>query len=153
MTNCKAATSAGKPCKSARRKNSDFCFFHDPHSSESRQEAQSKGGRRGALVQVIPNPSRDFMLDRPDGIVELLQYAVNCVVRGELDPRTANTLGYLADCALRAYNIGKLSARLADLEKLQNAESALPPYAGDCFVSRFEEEGPEPSVNPEVVQE
>ena len=138
---CKATKPNGEQCTAPSRNASDYCFFHDPSSSASRRDAQRKGGRKGARPQPLPTPTRDFLLDSPEGISDLIQYAANCILRGELNTKSATALGYLADSALRAYRVGKLSARIERLEMLQSAEENCQQQGeAEPFFSKFEEE-------------
>jgi hypothetical protein len=49
-------------------------------------------------------------------VAELLSDTINQVRRGELDPRIANTVGYLAGTLLKALEQGPVEERLARLE-------------------------------------
>ena len=150
MANCQALKSDGRACKAHTVAGSRFCFFHNPNATESRREAQRKGGSKGTRLQVISSAARDFDLSNPKGVAELLAYAANRVVRGELDSKSAYALGYLADCALRAHNAGTVTERLDWLELLQKAEDRTPLHQDDAFESRFDEE--EDSAEPKPAE-
>lgn len=126
MPTCKALTSGGQPCQSQARLNMELCFFHDPESQQQRRTAQQKGGSKGLRLLPMANPPGDFDLSDPQQISKLLSHVSNRVVRGELDPKCAYALGYLADCALRAHNAVAVTERIERLERLQEAERDLP---------------------------
>ena len=140
MAICRAVKSDGRACKAQAVTGSWFCFFHNPDATESRREAQRKGGSKGTRLQVISSPAQDFDLSNPKGVAKLIAYAANRVVRGELDSKSAYALGYLADCALRAHSAGTVTERLDRLELLQKAEDSTPFFQTDTFESRFDEE-------------
>lgn len=135
MPACKVTKIDGQRCKARAQTGSAFCFFHDPDSRERRLAAQSQGGSKPAPFQVTSNPP-DFDLEDPSDIAKLVSYAVNRLLRGELDAKAAHTVGYLADCALRVHSAGALSNRVERLERLQNAEQSRPPT--DQFGNEFQ---------------
>jgi hypothetical protein len=47
------------------------------------------------------------------------------MVHGELDPKSAYVLGYLADCALRAHKLIALEQRFTEVERLIHAEKEI----------------------------
>lgn len=52
---CAARTKAGRRCRGRIRKESDFCFFHDPTVSElQRRRDASKGGRSNKRQLQVP---------------------------------------------------------------------------------------------------
>ena len=102
-------------------------------ASSTTRNLSSRGARPSARAAVgdskcnpCPNPPSDFDLRDPQQISKLLGYTANRVVRGELDPKCAYALGYLADCALRAHNAGAVTERFERLERLQEAEKEIP---------------------------
>ena len=74
---------------------------------------------------VLPPQSPDCPLENPIHVSTLLADSINRVRRGELDPRVANAVGYLATVLLRALEQGPLEERLAKLEAaLQSNQGA-----------------------------
>jgi hypothetical protein len=141
MPNCQAKKDNRQPCKARAQAGSKFCFFHDPNARDQRREAQSKGGGKRTHSVVFYPPPSDFDLSDPHGVANALTWVANRVIRGELDSRTATAVGYLGDCALRAYNAGSIADRLEALERLQKAEPNWSPAPVD-----FEEEEMEPEA-------
>jgi hypothetical protein len=126
MSACKAKKPNGNACHAQARTGSDFCFFHDPELSDARRQAQCRGGRKHTRLRVIPSLMPDFHFSDSARIIELLEFAANQLVQGELDPKSACVLGYLADCALRAHKVNALEQRINELEKLLRCEKDIP---------------------------
>jgi hypothetical protein len=123
---CKARKPDGHACQAKARIGSYFCFFHDPELSDARRQAQCRGGRKNTHIRVIPSHTPDFHFTDSVRIKELLEYAANGLVQGDLDPKSAYVLGYLADCALRAHKLITLEQRIDEVEKLIHSEKEIP---------------------------
>jgi len=144
---CISYTQDGQVCRSHARAGSEFCFYHDPAYALQRREAQSKGGSKRShlkVMKVMLPPHPDFDLDDPRGIPKLLTFMANCVLRGELETKVAYTVGYLADCAMRAHKAGELTEQVEQIERLQQVEHAIPVSSRKDSLIQFEdyEDGP-----------
>jgi hypothetical protein len=126
MAACKARKPDGHACQAKARTGSDFCFFHDPELSDARHQAQCRGGRQHPRLRVIPSHTPDFDFSNSIRIIDLLEYAANRLVHGDLDHKSAYVLGYLADCALRAHKVVTLEQRIVEVERLIHAEKEIP---------------------------
>jgi len=113
---CKAVTLAGTPCKNRSSSGSRYCFFHDPALKEKRKAATSAGGKLGRRA-TLPGETADFTLSGASSVVELLSRTVNQTLRGEIDPKVANAVGYLSGVILRAREQGEIEERLAKVEE------------------------------------
>jgi hypothetical protein len=140
---CKARKPDGHVCQAKARIGSDFCFFHDPELSDARRQAQCRGGHKQTRIRVIPSHTPDFHFSDSVRIKELLEYAANQLVQGELDPKSAYVLGYLADCALRAHKLITLEQRIDEVEKLIHSEKEI--AIGDPAYLEIDWEGPSKS--------
>jgi hypothetical protein len=89
VTPCKARKPDGHVCQAKARIGSDFCFFHDPELSDARRQAQGRGGRKNTHIRVIPSHTPDFHFSDSVRTKELLEYAANGLVHGDLDPKSA----------------------------------------------------------------
>ena len=49
-------------------------------------------------------------------VVKLLEETINLVLQKKLEPKTANTVGYLSNQIVRAIEISELETRVKDLE-------------------------------------
>jgi hypothetical protein len=148
VATCKARKPDGHACLAKARTGSDFCFFHDPELSDARRQAQCRGGRKQTRFHVIPSQTPAFDFSNSIRITEVLEYAANRLVQGELDHKSAYVLGYLADCALRAHKVVALEQRIAEVERLIHTEKeillGLPEYLNMEF-DRPVESGAKPS--------
>ena len=125
MPKCKAITNSGKPCQANAQTGKSYCFLHDPEKVEAVKAARSKGGASlkvidpkrfkpwrgmGGDVTVLRSPS-------PQDIVNLLADTIDEVKTGQIDPRVANAVGYLAGSILKAVELTTFDERLAALEE------------------------------------
>ena len=111
---CRAKKPDGSACLTAALPDSDFCFFHDPDRADERREANAAGGRNGRMKTLEGAP--DIKVESCQDVVRLLSDTINQVRRGELDPRVANAVGYLANVLIRAAEQGDHEQRIKDLE-------------------------------------
>lgn len=118
---CEATTTEGPRCRAAALDGSRFCFFHDPAKAEERQAAQAAGGRRG-LARTLSDDTADINIENGQDVVRLISETINQVRRGQLDPRVANAVGYLANVLLKAVEQGDVEERLAALEAVVQAK-------------------------------
>jgi len=69
-------------------------------------------------AQVLPQDTPDHQLGNAEEVASLLANSINQLRRGQLDPRVANSVGYLASVLLRALEQGSVEERLAQLEAI-----------------------------------
>jgi len=115
-TLCKAKKPDGSDCQSIALPESDFCFFHDPDKAEKRREAQSLGGRHNHMKTLNPD-APDVKIENIQDTVPLLSETINQVRKGEIDPRIANSVGYLANVIIKAVEQSDIEKRLEEIEK------------------------------------
>ena len=65
---------------------------------------------------VLPFDTPDHPLTNSKEVSDLLAVSINQLRRGQLDPRIANGIGYLATVLLRALEQGPIEERLAQIE-------------------------------------
>ena len=105
---CRATKRNGDPCRSTAVLASRFCTAHDEAYREARSEQSAKGRRHK------PNCERAAR-NLPDdlrGVGERLLYAMQDLIDGKLDPKTATALASLANAHQGVFEIGTLSAKL-----------------------------------------
>ena len=126
MTTCKAVKQDGDPCTAKALQGRDFCFFHDPDNATKAKEAQTKGGASKPVLTVVKSwrgqPGEDgetttIQTPRPDEIVCLLADTIDEVKTGQIDPKIANAVGYLAGVMLKALQHEALEERLQAIEE------------------------------------
>jgi hypothetical protein len=122
MTKCSAKKLNGSPCKVRVLAGSDYCFFHDPEKAPQRQVAQSKGGRKRKDLPLPSAPPDNFDLSTPEGMRVCIQYALNRVVRGEIDTKTVYAIAYLLESARKLYDTTELKREMERWKDLFNAK-------------------------------
>jgi hypothetical protein len=114
---CRAVKSDGSRCQAAVLPGADFCFFHDPTKAEARREAQSLGGRQNRM-KTLDETAPDVKVEDCQDVAKLISETINQVRKGQIDPRVANAVGYLANVLIRAVEQGEMERRLAKLEAI-----------------------------------
>jgi hypothetical protein len=110
---CLAKTKSGKPCKAMPLEDSDYCFAHEPMLAEKRARWRSEGGKRSGKKALLAEAAR---VQSPEQVKELLARTVEGLQRGDVDPRTANAVGYLCNLLLKAIKETDTARRLEELE-------------------------------------
>jgi hypothetical protein len=118
---CRAKKPDGSSCQAAALPGSEFCFFHDPDQADERQAARSFGGSRNRM-KTLSADAPDVKVESCQDVVRLISETINQVRRGQLDPRVANAIGYLANVLIKAAEQGDMEKRLADLEAVVNRQ-------------------------------
>ena len=113
---CAQIKSDGSKCRTRPLKGSRLCFFHDPDRVEERLSAARKGGERGKIA-TLPGDTPDVQLATAQDMVSLMAETISQVRRGQIDPRIATAVGYLANITLKAREHGELEDRLKTLEE------------------------------------
>lgn len=125
MAQCKATRKDGEPCTAQAQAGRETCFFHDPDKAAENRAAKAKGGSVGGHttlkivkpwrgeageVTVLKSPS-------PADLVNLCADTIDEVKTGKIDPRVANSVGYLAGVICKILEYDALNERLAALEE------------------------------------
>jgi len=114
---CEFRKNNGERCAANAQAGKDSCVFHDPAKAVEGQRARRAGGlRRSRPAAVLPRQTPDHPLRNTTEVSAFLAKSINQVLRGALDPRVANSAGYLANVLLRALEQGPLEERIARLE-------------------------------------
>ena len=129
-TACTAKTATGRRCQAAALPAAHFCFFHDPTRAADRHDARVQGGRNGATT-TLADTDPDIPVTDSQDVVRLLAGTINQVRKGQLDPRVANAVGYLANILLKAVDQGRVEDRLASLEAVVQSHR---PMSSDIIV-------------------
>ncbi len=114
-TPCKAKKPDGSDCQAAALPGSEYCFFHDPAKAERRREAQSLGGRHNHM-KTLDEDTPDVKIQNCQDTVPLLSETINQVRKGEIDPRVANAVGYLANVIIKAVEQSDIEKRIEAIE-------------------------------------
>lgn len=114
---CQATKPDGSRCRAAALAGSAYCFFHDPSMAEERRAAQSFGGSQNRM-KTLDADAPDRKVEDLGSVVGLMSETINQVRKGQIDPRVANAIGYLANVLIKAVEGSSLEDRLAEMEAL-----------------------------------
>src|SRR5450755_2733835 len=114
VNKCKSRKRDGKRCGANAQPTNGLCVFHDPaRAAEGRRARRAGGLTRGRVAVVLPAGTPDHPLGNTTDVSQLLADSINRLRRGQLDPRVANAMGYLAGVLLKALESGRIEDRLA----------------------------------------
>jgi hypothetical protein len=114
---CCAKKPDGSNCEAPVVAGSEFCFFHDPSKAQQRREAQVHGGRQNRM-KTLDSTAPDVRVEDVGDARALLVQTINWVLKGEIDPRVANSVGFLLNMIMKAVAQDNLEARIEELEAL-----------------------------------
>ena len=116
-TKCEFQKKNGQRCGADAQSGKTLCVFHDPAKAAAGRRARRLGGiNRSQTAAALPPETPDHPLNNVHDVSLLLGQSINQVRRGQLDPRVANAVGYLASILLGALQQGPLEERLQRLE-------------------------------------
>lgn len=145
---CALVKPNGQPCGARPLDGSQWCWFHDPDRALERTAGRRAGGvNRSRKAAVLPIDTPDTPLRNAQDVIELLGATINHVRRGQLDPKIANSVGYLGSVALKAIEQTMLGSCISALESILNrramgAESSFDPGIEEPLFE-FEKQAPE----------
>jgi hypothetical protein len=114
---CAHKKANGEHCRANALTDDRFCFFHSPAKAQERRQARSAGGvSRSQKRAVLPPDTEARRLQGPTDVCDLLGDTINQVRCGQIDPRIATAVGYLAGTLLRGMEHGHLDDRLTRIE-------------------------------------
>jgi hypothetical protein len=117
MAHCTFIKPNGEPCAANAQIGKSLCVFHDPYRASEVQRARRAGGlSRSRPAFAGTTDARNYPLKTSRDVSELLAEIMNRVLKGELDPRTANCVGNLANVQLRALQDGPIDERVSKIE-------------------------------------
>jgi hypothetical protein len=124
----------GSRCQGQALTGSSQCFFHDPASANQRAAASRRGGERNRAA-ALPSDTPDAPLNNACDAGALLARSINQLLRGQLDPKIANAVGYLLSVKMRTTDVAKLEQRMAALERALKEQRPEPTLSdtGDEF--------------------
>jgi hypothetical protein len=116
---CRFRKKDGTRCGANAQPAVGFCVFHDPARIEDGRRARRAGGiSRSRVATVLPPDTPDLTLCNTQDVSNLLAQSINQLRRGQLDPKVANAVGYLASVLLRSLEQGRIEERVAHLESV-----------------------------------
>ena len=120
---CSATKRDESKCNAAAIPGSEFCFFHDPSNAKKRREAQAKGGRQNRM-KTLEFTVPDVNVEDCGDAIALISETINQVRKGQIDPRVANSVGFLANILIKAVEQNKLETRIEQLEELLKVQTS-----------------------------
>jgi hypothetical protein len=120
---CSATKPDQSKCQAPALPGSEFCFFHDPSKAEKRREAQAQGGRQNRM-KTLEDSAPDVKVEDSGDAIALISDTINQVRKGKIDPRVANSVGFLANILLKAVERNKLETRIEQLEALLKVQTS-----------------------------
>jgi hypothetical protein len=119
MAKCQFVKKNSERCGANAQPENGLCVFHDPSRANDGRKARQAGGiNRTRRAAALPFDTPDHPLGNSKDVSGLLADSINQLRRGQLDPRVANAMGYLATVLLRALEQGPLEERMAKIEEL-----------------------------------
>lgn len=115
INRCAHVKEGGARCQARPLRDSSYCFFHDPDKAIDRAAARKAQGRKNRAT-VLPSQPADRRLDNIGDVTALVSEVIVYVLRGELDARSANTVGYLCTVLLNSIQVGELEVRMRCIE-------------------------------------
>ena len=122
---CTQVKPDGDRCQAQALTGSLLCFFHDPAQAAARAAASRRGGEKNRPA-VLAAGTPDAPLTTAADLTALLGRTINQVLRGQVDPKVATTVGYLLTVMMKAADLGRLEQRLAALEQALTEKHAEP---------------------------
>ena len=114
---CRFRKKNGSKCDADAQTEKEVCVFHDPEQSATVRRARRAGGiKRSRPASVLPANTPDVALNNSSNVSALITDSINQLRRGQLDPRVANGVGYLASVLLRSMEQGLMEQRISKLE-------------------------------------
>jgi hypothetical protein len=114
---CELWKKGGERCNADAQTGKRVCVFHDPNKASDGRRARRAGGiTRSRAATVLQLDTPDHPLGDTNQVSVLLADSINRLRRGQLDPRVANAMGYLASVLLKALENGRIEDWLAHLE-------------------------------------
>jgi len=120
---CSGTKQDQSKCQAAAIPGSEFCFFHDPSKAEKRKEAQAEGGRQNR-IKTLEASTPDVKVGDSGDAIALISQTINQVRKGQIDPRVANSIGFLANILIKAVERDKLETRIERLEALLKVQAS-----------------------------
>ncbi|KKU91394.1 MAG: hypothetical protein UY22_C0043G0015 [Candidatus Amesbacteria bacterium GW2011_GWC1_48_10] len=96
---------------------SGLCISHNPAAKDIKQLAVRKGGEAPKKVEAAANLPTVTITTKAD-VPTFLVAVIDELRAGQVDIKTANTLGYLAGVLIKAYETAEMEARIEEIERV-----------------------------------
>ena len=113
---CKQILESGKTCGAWALTEKEYCFSHDPESTEDKIEAVRRGGLAKQIR--IEDELQAVEIASAKDVSNLLAVTIKEVREGKIPPQIANTIGFLSGHLLRAYEMAELDNKLEEIKSV-----------------------------------
>lgn len=120
---CKEKKTDGNRCGAWAMQGSDYCFSHNPETTDQHREATRAGGKVGRSV-TLGSDADELRIDSSSDLLTATVQTINEVRRGEIDPKTANCVGYLLNVAGKALEAVELRKEIDELRRRVEQQKA-----------------------------
>jgi len=133
---CNHVLETGERCGSYSQAGKDLCFMHDPDNKEAHLDACRRGGSvkptaiKGDLKRVTD-------IETPHDVIRLLSATIEEVRAGKIDPKVANTIGYLSSHLLKAFEVANLEGKVEELQAILSDREFVTPKGKNGKAKRF----------------
>lgn len=100
MNKCNFTNSSNKSCGARPLKDDDYCFFHSEKYKKQHSEAVLRGG---LSLKKNHNSWERMHIKSSEDVIKLLEKTMNELMENKISNKTANTIGFLAGNAMRAF--------------------------------------------------
>ena len=117
MAVCCAIKASGERCRAQAKRDSQWCYVHDPDLAEVRRRNNQKGGKRGGRGRPVAEVAR---------IQARLEELAEDVLSGDVEVYRLSVAGQLLNYALRAVSVSLKAKEQEELiERLETVEQRL----------------------------
>ena len=121
MDNCKHIKENGESCKApAMNDGSGFCYWHNPAVEVARSQARSRGASAHKLSVTLDEPQIKALVRAPAtpaDVTVLLSNVLQAVLSsGQISPRSAASIAYVAERLMKSMEQSQLSDKIERLE-------------------------------------
>lgn len=113
---CKSKTSSGTRCNANARKDSQFCFAHDPSSGAAMAAARKKGGQRVRIGHAGDTSKLPASVRSLDDVLSVLDYSLAECLPLENSIQRGRLLVAICGAFVEAIKTGELEKRIQSLE-------------------------------------
>lgn len=117
LRRCQHTNREGLPCAATPMASVDYCFWHDPESSEEVAAARKLGGIRRKQEKVVAVSYDIAGISTIPDLRRVLEVAMLDTLAQENTIARARTLGALVSAAAKLYEAEEIDRRLAALEE------------------------------------
>jgi len=125
---CTHHTPGGTPCRAARRRDSEFCVFHDHKFQEER-------AARRVQKDILTSRLR---ADTAEGVQNLLIRTAEALGKKEITPQEANSLGYIAQVMIT--NLDRVQRGRRDVNLKEDASETMARLVVSARLDQIEDE-------------